>query len=146
MAPKMTALVKNSSNDGWSGSVSRSFSNILLVPVLSSVASPRPKRDTEAGIKKQVACKLRKKQVSKQQQLNYIFYGNKEGKSFWWVSSVHYVKKTRKTLRWFNYFQKNPKLGKSAKEWRKNWEANTGIRQRKLRQESKKQNKLTYCN
>ena len=48
----MTTLVKNSSNDGWSGSVSRSLSNMLLVPVLSSVASPRPKRDTEAEINK----------------------------------------------------------------------------------------------
>lgn len=48
IAPKMNALVKKSSNDGWSGSVSRSLSNMLLVAVLPSVASPRPKRDTEA--------------------------------------------------------------------------------------------------
>ena len=61
MAPKMTALVKNSSNDGWSGSVSRSLSNMLLVAELSSVASPRPKRDTEAEMVT-MAFRLRKRE------------------------------------------------------------------------------------
>ena len=51
ITPKITALFINSSNVGWSGSVSKSLSNILLVLVLSSVASPRPKRDTEAAKK-----------------------------------------------------------------------------------------------